>query len=204
VVCCLVDYSSKSITLQRWVRTITVSKPSLVPHVLENLGIDRKVTLSEVFDLVESRRSTLAVVGSSGSYVPSSVLPDLPAAFELVRKIDGLAGVLKWDETFVSDDDIDVELQNEKKLLVLLPRLNKQDVLTAARSGRLFPCKTTLHVIDPRPVAVDFPLKELMKRATPRPVLEGLLKEGTSSLLPADSVYEGRRYKERLLVLRRQ
>ena len=41
-VCYLVDDSSKSITLQRWVRVLTVSKTSLVPHVLENLGVDRK------------------------------------------------------------------------------------------------------------------------------------------------------------------
>jgi hypothetical protein len=203
-VCYLVDYSSKSVTLERWVRVLSVSKTSLVPHVLENLGIDRKVTLSEVFDLVESRRSTLAIVGSSGSYVPSASIPDLSAAFELVRKIDGLAGALGWNETFVSDDEVDVELQDERKLLVLLPRLSKQDVLTAARSGRLFPCKTTLHLIDPRPVAIGFPLGELMKRAPPRPVLEALLKEDKSSLLPANSVYEGRRYKERLLVLRGQ
>ena len=89
-----------------------------------------------------------------------------------------------------------------KQTLVLLPRLNKQDVLTAARSGRLFPCKTTMHIIDPRPVAIDFPLAELMKRTSPRPVLDGILKEEQSRLLPTNSVYEGRRYKERLLVLR--
>ncbi|MDG6898766.1 MAG: hypothetical protein JRN24_03400, partial [Nitrososphaerota archaeon] len=60
-------------------------------------------------------------------------------------------------------------------------------------------CKTSMHLIDPRPVAVDFPVAEL-NEATSRSLEERLRGRG-ERLLPADSVYEGRRYKERLLLL---
>jgi len=56
-----------------------------------------------------------------------------------------------------------------------------------------------MHVIDPRPVAVNFPMAELSgaTSASLRKRLEGIREQ----LLPPGSTYEGRRYKERLLLL---
>jgi hypothetical protein len=201
-VCYLTDYSSKDIVLERWIRVIEVSKKQLLAHLLENLAFDRKATLSEAFDLVDRQRNAVAIIGSEASYLPRDSLPSLAAGFDLVRKIDAVTGSLGWKESFVSEDDIDIAIQDENNIVILTPRPNKSDVLEAARSGRLFPYKTTMHVINPRPVGINFPLPELMKMAPPRPLLERLLREQEPELLPANSIYEGRRYKERLLLLR--
>ena len=71
-------------------------------------------------------------------------------------------------------------------------------MLSAGRSGRLFPCKTSMHVIDPRPVGVDIPLRELREGSAK--TLD-LRIRSRHTLLPPDSLYGGRRYKERLVLM---
>jgi hypothetical protein len=56
-----------------------------------------------------------------------------------------------------------------------------------------------MHFVDPRPMALDFPIAEL-NGATPKSLSE-TLKGKSPIMLPPDSTYEGRRYKERLLLL---
>jgi hypothetical protein len=90
-------------------------------------------------------------------------------------------------------------LQDKKKIIVLMKRLTKEDIVSAARTGALFPCKSSMHVIDPRPVGVDFPVGDLNKATSGS--LEKLLEGRGGRVLPVNSVYGGRRYKERLLLL---
>jgi hypothetical protein len=201
VICYLVDYSSKSISLERWVRVYEASGDRNKQRLLEGLELDQRVRLSEVFDIVEKKKNSCAILTSSSCYVPRKSAPDLATALSFVRKVDGVAKSLRWRTAFVAEDEIDVALQDPSSILVLTPRLTKQDVIDAARSGRLFPWKTTKHVVDPRPVGVKFPLFELMKPSPPRHVLEEMLKERKGTLLPPNSFYEGRRYKESLLFL---
>ena len=204
-VCYLVDYSSRSIVLDRWLRVY--SKPSRpsnqdpTQRVLESIRVDKKVTLSEAFKLVDTVKNSLAIVTSSSCYVPRDGSKDLTGVLAYVRKVDDFSRELGWKPSFTTEDEIDVAIQDTNNLLLFTPRINKQEVLDAARTGRLFPCKTTRHIVDPRPVGVNFPMAELMKPIPPRPALEKLAKEGRHAILPPNSFYEGRRYRERLLVL---
>lgn len=204
-VCYLVDYSSRSIALERWLRVYgKPSRPSsqdATQHMLEGIGVDKKVTLKEAFDLVDSVKNSLAIVTAGACYIPREPSKNLSGVLTYVRKVDDASGALGWKVSFIIEDEIDVVMQDANNLVLLTPRINKQEVLDAARSGRLFPCKTTRHIVDPRPVGVNFPMTELMKSSPPRPVLEKLAKEGRRAILPPNSFYEGRRYKERLLVL---
>ena len=90
-------------------------------------------------------------------------------------------------------------MESERNVVVLLRKIWKDDVVEAARSGRLFPCKTSMHRIDPRPVAVNFPLAEL-DGATSTSLRQALAGK-EEQVLPPGSIYEGRRYKERLVLL---
>ncbi len=198
VVCCLVEYSSPRIKVGRWARVYRTNGRALTAQAITELGFTEKVPLAKAFDLLESRRTPLAVVKGDGSFVQSGNL-GLEAGFSIVRSLDSLGLTLGWKRSFVGDEDIDIAIQDGENVVVLVQRINKQDVLNAARTGMLFPCKTSLHTIDPRPVALDFPISELNEASSRR--LSELLAGRTQKLLPPDSVYEGRRYKERLLLL---
>jgi len=201
-VCYLVDYSSKAVTLERWVRVYEVRRAELLQPMLENLGLSRRVSLTEVFGLVEARKVALGIIGAKGCYVTEGRGQTLATSFQLVRELDTVFSTLRWDTSFASEDEIDFATQDPKHLVALTPKLNKQDVLNAARSGQLFPWKTSMHVVDPRPVAIDFPLADLMSAHPPTAQLEAILRDSQQKLLPPNTAYKGRRYKERLLLLR--
>jgi len=197
-VCCSVDYASRSVTLGRWARVYTANGGIALPEVQRNSGLTLRTTFAEAFDALEGRDVGLALLTAEAAYLPEGKL-DLSVAFETMAEFDRLAEEKGLERRFVPEDDIDVPLQSAKSIVLLVRKLRKDDVVNSARSGKLFPCKTSMHVIDPRPVAVNFPISELnaATSATLRKSLEGR----NESLLPSGSLYEGRRYKERLLLL---
>jgi hypothetical protein len=201
IVCCLVDYSSKGIGLKRWARVYRTTRAELLFQALDELGMRRAVTLSDAFGLLEARRTALAFMGQSGCRVAEEG-EGLDGAFRAVRTLDEVGRTLGWQRSFVSEDEVDIALQDPGNAVLLVQRLNKQDVLTAARTAKLFPCKTSMHFVDPRPMALDFPIAEL-NGATPKSLSE-MLKGRSPVMLPPNSEYEGRRYRERLLVLDRR
>jgi L-serine kinase (ADP) len=197
-VCCSVDYASPAIKLGRWARVYTLPREYSPQVILNRAGLTRRSTLAEAFDALEGRQTGLALLTPDSAHLPEGNL-ELGRAMEIMLDFDRMAEAGGWKREFVSEDDIDVPLQLERSIVLLVRKLRKDDVVNSAKSGRLFPCKTSMHVIDPRPVAVNFPMAEL-NGATSASLREWL--EGThEQLLPPGSMYEGRRYKERLLVL---
>jgi len=197
VVCCAVDYSSKAVTVGRWARVYEVKGDSPA-DVLARFEVKRRVTPAEAFSALEGRDTGLAVFASGNAYLPEGRL-DLSRAAAAIRAIDRHSEARGWERRFVPEDDIDFPLQSERSLVVLMRRLSKNDVVAAATTGRLLPCKTSMHRVDPRPVAVNFPLNELNGATTAS--LQLLLAGTGERMLPANTMYEGRRYKERLLLL---
>lgn len=197
-VCCLVDYSSRAVTLGRWARVYSAAGGGSFVGMLKEARVTRRTTFAEAFDALEGRDSGLAVLTPESAYLPDAKL-DLAGALAVVGGFDRFAEREGWERDFVPVEDVDVQLQAGRRLVVLVMRLGKDDVVAAARTGKLFPCKTSMHHIDPRPVAVNFSIAEL-GRATSR-ALEESLRGRRERLLPAGSLYEGRRYKERLLLL---
>lgn len=198
IVCCLVDYSSPGIELSRWARVYRAPQKGLISQALVELGIGMKATLSEAFGSLDARRCGLAALGQDACFVPNGQ-SDLGSAFRMVRALDEVSRALGWQRSFVREDEVDISLQDAGNVVVLVQRLTKQDVLTAARTATLFPCKTSMHTIDPRPVALDFPIGEL--NTATRKSLSAVMEKRQPRTLPPNSVYEGRRYKERLLLL---
>lgn len=197
-VCCSVDYSTRAITIGRWARVYEMRGGSSVADALRGIGEVRRVTLAQSFVSLQNRDSALALLTRDSAYLHGGKdgEEEVRTAFSFLDRLSEEEG---WQRRFVPEDEIDVELQGSRKLVVLPRRLTKDDVVSAARSGRLFPCKTSMHVIDPRPVAVRFPLTEL-KSATTATLRERFGARG-GRIGPSGSMYEGRRYKERLLFL---
>ena len=197
-VCCSVEYSSRSITLSRWARSYTMTEGVSVAAALEEVGDSRRTTLAEAFSALQRRDASLAVLTPDFAYLQGGPVSQDDAG-RAVASFDGLAERKGWKRRFVPEDDLDVELQGRRTIVVLARRLTKEDVVHAARTGKLFPCKTSMHVIDPRPVAVRFPLDALGSATTE--TLRKKLGGREGRIDPSGTTYEGRRYKERLLLL---
>ena len=200
-VCCSVDYASSAVKLGRWARVYTLPIGFPLPEILRRSGLTRRSTLAQAFDALEGRDTGLALLTPNSAFLPEGTL-DLGPAMETVSDFDRMGEADGWKREFVPEDDVDVPLQSDRNIVLLVRKLRKDDVMNSAKSGRLFPCKTSMHVIDPRPVAVDFPMSELggATSASLRRRLEGRHEQ----LLPPGSLYEGRRYKERLLLLNQE
>ena len=196
-VCCAVDYSSRAIALGRWARVYTPRQSESLHDALGALPSARRTTLAEAFSALERKESALALLTSDAAYLVGR--PHLEEVRGVVVAFDRIAEQFGWERRFVPEDDIDIELQERRKFVLLPRKLMKDDVVAAARSGQLLPCKTSMHVIDPRPVSVRFPIKELGGANTE--ALRLWLKGSGGRLLPSWSTYDGRRYKERLLLL---
>jgi hypothetical protein len=197
-VICAVPYRSNNVVLKRWVRTYASPRASSPLELLEAMGPTRRITLADAFSDLENKEVGVAAMLSDTAYVPEGPA-DFQAAAEIVNEIDRFAEARKWERKFVPEDEVDEPLQDKRNVVVLMRRLTKEDIVRAAVTKVLFPCKSSMHVIDPRPVGVDFPVADL-NNATSR-ALEGLLRGRGERMLPVNSVYGGRRYKERLLLL---
>jgi ParB/Sulfiredoxin domain len=197
-VCCAVDYSSRSISIGRWARVYSLGGADSLDGLLSPAGITRRTTLAEAFSALETREAAMAAFTSEAAYLPEGNM-DFSLAQGTLTALDRLAATRGFGREFVSEEDVDIPLQSGKNVVVLLRRLGKDDVITAARTGKLFPCKTSMHRIDPRPVAVDFPIGELGRATTE--MLRQRLAGRKEILLAPETIYEGRRYKERLLLL---
>jgi hypothetical protein len=194
-VCCSVDYSSRSVSLGRWARVYAMKPGDSVEDALEGFEAER-TSLAEAFSALERREAVAAVLAPEAAFVRRGG-DSHSEMVDALKAMDRLAEGKKWTRTFVPEDEVDVPLQQPGKFVLLPRRLTKDDVLTAARTGKLFPCKTSMHLVDPRPVALNFPLREL-NRATSAKLKESLAGN-KGRLIPPGSDYEGRRYKERLL-----
>lgn len=197
-VVCAVDYSSPAVTLRRWARVYNNPGSSGQTELLDRAGPVRRVTLAEAFSVLEGKESGMALFTSDAAFLPEGQI-QIWDAVGRVNSIDKLVEDGTWKRTFVPEEEVDIPLQDRRNVVVLLRRLTKDEVVNAARSGNLLPCKTSMHAIDPRPVGVNFPIPEL-NHATSATLRERLGGRG-ERLLPPESVYEGRRYKERLLLL---
>ncbi|MDE1852808.1 MAG: ParB N-terminal domain-containing protein [Thaumarchaeota archaeon] len=197
-VVCSVDYSSRAVGLRRWARVYRLSAGDSPAGAIAAFGNLKKSTLAEAFSELERKDAGFAILTSGAAYLSRGGL-NVGDAMGAVVAFDRLSEDRRWERRFVPEDEVDVPLQDAGNIVLLVRRLAKDDVVAAAKTGRLFPCKTSMHVIDPRPVAVDFPIREL-DSATTAILRERLGKHG-GRLEPPGTVYEGRMYKERLLLL---
>ncbi len=200
-VCCEVDYGSQDVSLRRWARVFKTARTGAPEGPMRELGFFASGNQTGILPKLETREISVAALSPSRSFLPSES-KGIQQAFDMVRKVDKLAEHLGWERSFVPDDELDVPLRDGTSIVVLVQRLDKQDVLTSARTAKLFPCKTSMHIVDPRPVGLGVQLSELTggsKRA-----IEERLAARPFKMLPRNSTYEGRRYKERLMLFGHQ
>ena len=197
-VCCTVDYRSPSVALDRWARVYVSRKTGDIETCLKELGMTRRSTFGVASRELDERTSGLAAI-TEGEVLLPVYTTGLGAALMTVAELDRLSLTRGWERRFVPGDQMAGIMDHPGSALVLVERLTKEDVVEAATSGRLFPCKTSMHSVDPRPVAVNFPVAGLNEASTES--LAEFLSNSKRRVLAPGSTYGGRKYKERLLLL---
>ena len=204
ILCHLVDYSSPEIRLERWARSLKGVKRESLAEILKDSRIDRRVSLKEAIELVDGRSTPVAVLTSGSCFVASSSFRSLAETFELVRSLDEASRAMGLREDFIEEEIIETAIPNPGSVVILTPRVEKKEVIAAAKSGRLFPHKSTMHVIGIRAVGVNYPLSELQEEEPSQEVRASKLEGARGSILDPPVTYFGRRYWEKLLVVREE
>jgi hypothetical protein len=196
-VCCAVDYGSDKVAVGRWARVYAAGGGRDFAKIFGGEGFTKAIAADGGAEAMAREAGVTAAFG--GKVFAKENESSLAEAFATVQRIDAVSEMAGWKRTFLPEDEVARELSREGIAVLLVQKFGKQDVVNAAVGGRLFPCKTSMHIVDPRPVGIGFPLDEL--RGTRTELLRRILSERRERLLPAGSSYEGRRYKERLLLL---
>ena len=204
ILCHLVDYSSPEIRLERWARSLKGVKRESLAEILKDSRIDRRVSLKEAIELVDGRSTPVAVLTSGSCFVASSSFRSLAETFELVRRLDEASRAMGLKEDFIEEEIIETAIPNPGSVVILTPRVEKKEVIEAAKGGRLFPHKSTMHVIGIRAVGVNYPLSELQEEEPSQEVRASKLEGAKGSILDPPVTYFGRRYWEKLLVVRQE
>jgi len=204
ILCHLVDYSSPEIRLERWARSLKGVKRESLAEILKDSRIDRRVSLKEAIELVDGRSTPVAVLTSGSCFVASSSFRSLAETFELVRRLDEASRAMGLKEDFIEEELIEEVIPNPGNVVILTPRVEKKEVIEAAKGGRLFPHKSTMHVIGIRAVGVNYPLSELQEEEPSHELRASKLEGARGSILDPPVTYFGRRYWEKLLVVREE
>ena len=204
ILCHLVDYSSPEIRLERWARSLKGVKRESLAEILKDSRIDRRVSRKEAIELVDGRSTPVAVLTSGSCFVASSSFRSLAESFELVRRLDEASRAMGLREDFIEEEIIETAIPNPGSVVILTPRVEKKEVIEAAKGGRLFPHKSTMHVIGIRAVGVNYPLSELQEEEPSQEMRATKLEGARGSILDPPVTYFGRRYWEKLLVVRQE
>jgi hypothetical protein len=202
ILCHLVDYSSPEIRLERWARSLKGVKRESLVEILKDSRIDRRVSLKDAINLVDGRSTPVAVLTSGPCFVASSSFGGLAESFELVRRLDETSRAMGLQEDFIEEELIETAIPTPGNVVILTPRVEKVEVIEAAKSGRLFPHKSTMHVIGLRTVGMNYPLSELREEEPSHELRAAKLEGAKGSILNPPVTYFGRRYWEKLLVVR--
>ena len=197
-VCCPVDYQAPSISVGRWLRIYKPQGKERPRDMAEDVGLTRSANVTEAIGLLDRKEVPAALMANGKAYLPPQRAGS-DEGFKILKATDAAAQSRKWERTFEGEEELEKHLGNQSEAVLLVRRFGKAEVLNAGIAGHLFPCKTSMHTVDPRPVAVNVPLSEL-KSGSKETVTKRMF-ERHFEILPAESVYAGRKYKERLLVL---
>jgi len=158
---CFVDYRNPGILLRCWYRTFRGLGGGEADEALLRLGFAwREMGADDALRLVEGRGATAALifgrraraVGGGGD--AESVYSDVR---RMERALSGSHGM-----GFATEREALERAERGEVSTLAAPTLRKEEVVAVALAGRVFPQKTTRHVIPARPMGVKVPLEWLV------------------------------------------
>jgi hypothetical protein len=194
----LYDYSSPEVSIGCWYRCVSQAPPIEWADLMKT----KPCTVNEGIAAVVGRRALLSVVYKDRSYSIMSRDFDIFEAYRLLSFFEcGMRGRGSGLIYATEDDALERLKLGEVEAVLTPPPIKKSEVVLAARTGRLFPIKSSRHVIKSRPIGIDIPISWLSQRVEDlAPRVESLLSSGVFKPLPRGTIINGRRYEEEIYI----
>jgi len=202
---CLVDYKSPAIQICNWYRTIgrVNTLESLLSEVKQVANsVESVAQIDEGFIGRSPVAAALKTVNES--FLVNHPFESLKEAYDIVKCVEERLRTVGFYVGYETESDAKQRLKKHQADAVLYtPRLTKQAIIEAARSGKIFTYKATRHIIPARPLHLCVPL-HLLKDNRPireqNEMLKSILLKKKVKHLPSGSLFEGRRYEEDIYV----
>jgi hypothetical protein len=156
----LVDYKNSGIKIDRWYRLISSAELEDLWPDLQSLGLSmRYEEPATAADLLDRRRVAAAIEDQARSIVFNS--PSQDNTLDSFRTSFSVETFLRERGLNVSYADEKPEIIPEGTLVLSTAKLEKEEVVAVASSGRLYPPKSTRHLIPSRPLGTRVPIEWL-------------------------------------------
>jgi hypothetical protein len=205
---CLLDYFNPLIKVGVWYRSF--SDEGLIEVVQEaasNLNIELvEAGFKEVKKALLNKRSSIAFLTRNKCF-SIKWFGSLKKAYEIVKLIE--SAFIKAGKKVIYETEFDAEnklLKGFIEMVMGVPPVNKEDVISFGLKGLLFPHKVTRHVIPARPMEVNVPLKwlkdESISLEEANKLLTVFLSKRKIERISPGSLFEGRRYEEEIFLFK--
>ena len=151
----LVDYNDPQITIERWFRQFSGSNLQNLEKDLMQLD-PRKVSLDECEDGLSKRR-WYATIEKPKSYLAFPVRS--PDPYQMVQDSHRIeVTARKQGARITYQDNKDLETGDSESLVMSTIKLEKKEIVETVKKGKLFPPKSTRHLVPSRPLGGGVPI----------------------------------------------
>jgi len=165
IVVCLVDYYSNLIKVKNWYRVFRNVNLNKAYSLIKDFCYKKNLALREVsfkdYELKGVPTRSIDIVCGDRVFIiegPNSVYN----LYRMVFYLDGILKTLSNSIEYLPEKDA-LALVDDKNIVEKTPAVTKEEVIKVALSGKVFPPKTTRHIIPVRPLFVNIPLSLLKK-----------------------------------------
>ena len=195
----LVDYEDPKITIERWFRQFSGSSLQSLENYLRQLK-PREVSLDECEDGL-SKRQWYATVERPNSYLAFPVRSSDP--YQMVQDSHSIEIVARKQGARIAyQDNKDRESGDSESLVMSTIKIAKKEVVENVRKGKLFPPKSTRHLVPSRPLGGGVPIDWLRGSDFPEAQsrYQQYIQSRTVKRLPEGSRVGSRRYLEEVFL----
>lgn len=198
----LYDYLSNGIRIGCWYRCVSPADERFPGCAFRPDRASRRSALS----MVSSRRAHLAVICKDAAHLVRAKHFDIFEAYNILSEVEGAQRSRGSSVVYATEGDaLEAIDSGDAAMVVAPPPILKEEAIYAATTGRLFPIKSTRHMLPSRPIGIDVPMEWLAREpASADALLQAKLSSGRFRRAKAGSVIKGRRYEEEVYIYRPQ
>ena len=202
---CLVDYKNPAIQVFSWYRTIKGANAvkqllAQVKHI--GCSVEKVNQINE--NVIGVSPIVAGIKTLDESFLVSFQFDGFKEVYEVIECIEKRLKTIGLEIKYETEFDAQQRLtQHQADAVLLAPKLTKQAIIEAARSGKIFAHKVSRHIIPARPMRICVPLSLLKNNRSLSEIngiLKSMLQKKRFKRIPSGSLFEGRRYEEDLYV----
>jgi hypothetical protein len=194
----LYSYMSDSVKIGCWYRCLELCDLEISCKAVAS-KID---TAANALKAVSERRAQVSIVCKDSARIFVSGKFDIFEAYSLLSTLEKGYKKRGYSVAYATEcDSIDLLKSGRVGAVLAPPPIRKEEAAYAATTGKLFPIKSTRHILPSRPMGINVPLEWLKlshEKADLR--LQEKLSMGTFAKVQRGSLIKGRRYEEEVYI----